>query len=149
MLTVQKIRDNFSYTTTSETYHDTVVFEGHGELCDVYFVSNNKEIKQKQVDIFNLFKNNFKSYLNRIEEFIDNNLRSSEIRKVEEIKQATLLFDVIQIPYEKDKYDFVLVCGKTYKHFMFFKKEIGLRVEFKNSHIQSIQRKKDTTIDND
>jgi hypothetical protein len=42
----------------------------------------------------------------------------------------------------------VLVCGKSYKNFIFFNKNIDIRVEFKDGKIKSIQRKKNTLEEN-
>jgi hypothetical protein len=43
----------------------------------------------------------------------------------------------------------MLKHGKTYKKFFFLTKNIDIRIEFKNEPIKSIQRKKDTTEDNE
>jgi len=152
MITIEQIKTEFSYINallgSSEFYHDTVIFEGHGEFCDIYIKCSKKEITQEQVDIYNTFKLNYKSFLDEIERFVSFNLEPNEKSKYEEIRNATLTFDVIEIPIQNDKYDLVLVCGKTYKYFTFFKKNINLRVEFNNDKINSIRRKKDTTQDN-
>ena len=41
MLTIEKIKKHFSYikalTGNSEVYHDSLIFEGFGEMCDLYF----------------------------------------------------------------------------------------------------------------
>jgi hypothetical protein len=65
------------------------------------------------------------------------------------IRQTKLTLDIIEIPYDNLKYDLVLVCSKTYKKFLFLTRNIDIRVEFKNGRIKSIQRKKDTTEDNE
>lgn len=152
MLTIDKIKKDFSYikawTENSEVFHDSPIFEGYGDLCDLYFKSKDKEIKQEQVDKYNEFKQNFKSYLPEIEKYILSTLKSSESNLKEEIRQAGLMLDVIEIPYDNFKYDMVLVCGKTYKKFFFLTRNIDIRVEFKSGRIKSIQRKKDTTEDN-
>jgi hypothetical protein len=71
MLTIDKIKRDFSYvkawTGNSEVYHDSPIFQGYGNLCDLYFKSKDKQIKQEQVDKYNEFKENFKSYLPDIE----------------------------------------------------------------------------------
>ena len=153
MLTIDKIKTDFSHTTAwtgnSETYHDSPIFEGYGNFCDLYFRSKDKQIKQVQVDKYNEFRENFKNYLPEIESYILNSLRSSEINIKDIIKQANLTLDIIEIPFDNSKYDLVLVCGKTYKKFFFLTKNIDIRVEFKNGLIKSIQRKKDTTADNE
>lgn len=152
MLTIEKIKKDFSYikawTGNSETYHDSAIFEGYGNLCDLYFKSKDKQIKQEQVDKYNEFKENFKSYLPDIEKYIFSSLKNSEVNIENTIRQTRLTLDVIEIPFDNFKYDLVLVCGKTYKKFFFLTRNIDIRVEFKNGRIISIQRKKDTTEDN-
>lgn len=153
MLTIDKIKRDFSYvkawTGNSEVYHDSPIFQGYGNLCDLYFKSKDKQLKQEQVDKYNEFKENFKSYLPDIEKYILSSLKNSEMSLENAIRQTKLTLDIIEIPYDNLKYDLVLVCGKTYKKFFFLTKNIDIRVEFKNGRIKSIQRKKDTTEDNE
>lgn len=153
MLTIDKIKRDFSYikawTGNSETYHDSPIFEGYGNLCDLYFKSKDKQIKQEQVDKYNEFRENFKSHLPDIEKYILSSLKNSEVNLEYTIRQSKLTLDIIEIPFDNFKYDLVLVCGKTYKKFFFLTRNIDIRVEFKNARIKSIQRKKDTTEDNE
>lgn len=153
MLTIEKIKSDFSYikalTGTSEVYHDSPIFHGYGNLCDLYLKSKDKQIKQEQVDKYIEFRENFKNYLPEIERNILNSLKHSEINLKDEIRKTALTLDTIEIPYDNFKYDLVLVCGKTYNKFFLFKRNIDIRVEFKNGRIKSIQRKKDTTNDNE
>jgi len=153
MLTIDKIKRDFSYikawTGNSEVYHDSPVFQGYGNLCDLYFKSKDKQIKQEQVDKYNEFKENFKSYLPEIEKYILSSLKNSEMNLENTIRQTKLTLDIIEIPFDNFKYDLVLVCGKTFKKFFFLTRNIDIRVEFKNGRIKSIQRKKDTTEDNE
>lgn len=152
MLTIEKIKKDFSHinawTGNSEVYHDSPIFQGYGNFCDLYFKSRDKQIKQEQVDKYNDFKENFKSYLPDIEKYILSSLKNSEVNIENTIRQTKLTLDVIEIPFDNFKYDLVLVCGKTYKKFFFLTRNIDIRVEFKNGRIKSIQRKKDTTEDN-
>ena len=153
MLTIEKIKTEFSHITAltgnSETYHDSPIFEGYGNFCDLYFKSKNQQIKQEQVDKYNEFKSNFKNFLPDIEKYILRSLKNSEINLENTIRQSKLNIDIIEIPFENFKYDLVLVCGKTYKKFFFLTRSIYIRVEFKNGQIKSIKRKKDTTEDNE
>lgn len=153
MLTIEKVKNNFSYikawTGNSETYHDSPVFDGYGNLCDLYFKAQDKNIKQEQVDKYNEFRKDFKNYLPEIERYILNSLRNSELDLKDIIEQTKLTLDIIEVPFDNFKYDLVLVCGKTFKKFFFLTKNIDIRVEFKNGRIKSIQRKKDTTEDNE
>lgn len=152
MVTIEKIKTEFSHiiawTENSEVYHSTVVFEDHGAFCDLYFKSNDKNVKQEQVDAYNKFEATYRNYIGEIELFIKTNLNSYETNNLEKITNLILTFDVIELPYDNFKYDLVLVCGKVYKQFFFFKKTIDIRVEFKNGRIRTIQRKKDTTKEN-
>ena len=153
MLTIDKIKKDFSYikawTGNSEVYHDFQIFEGYGEMCDLYFKSKVSQIKQQQVDKYNDFKENFKSYLPEIERYILSSLKNSEVNLEITIRQTKLTFDIIEIPFDTFKYDSVLVCSKTYKMFFFLTRNITIRVELKNGRIKSIQRKKNTTENND
>lgn len=153
MLTLEKIKSGFSYikarTGNSETYHDSPIFEGYGNLCDLYFNAQGKNIKQDQVDKYNEFRKDFKNYLPEIERYILNSLRSSELNLKDIIEQTELTLDIIEVPFDNFKYDLVLVCGKTFKKLFFLTRNINIRVEFKNGRIKSIQRKKDTTEDNE
>ena len=153
MLTIEKIKSNFSYIKAwagnSETYHDSVIFEGYGNLCDLYFRSNDKHIRQEQVDKYNKIREGFKNYIPEIENYLLNSLSNSEMNLKDTIKHSKLTLDIIEIPYDNFKYDLVLVCGKTYKKFFFLTRNIDIRVEFKHGEKKSIRRKKDTTEDNE
>lgn len=152
MLSIEKIVNEYTYTKAllevSESYHDVDVFEGYGAFCDVYFRSKSKKIKQEQVDIYNFFKNNYQTSIKEIEKYIQISLNDSERNKAEIIKTSNLNIDVIEVPFDNLKYDMVLICGKTYKNFFFFKKNIDVRIEFKEGKIKSIQRKKNTLEEN-
>lgn len=145
MTTIEEIKRDFSFiealTGNSECYMNSETFEGHGNLCDIYLNSYNGQLKQSQVDVFNEFKQNPKRYVSEIEQYISSTLTNLESSKVEEISNADLTFDIIEIPQDNIKYDLVLICGKTYKQFLFLKKNIDLRVEIKSGRINSIQRK--------
>lgn len=153
MLTIDKIKKDFSYIKAlignSGSYHYSLIFEGYGEMCDLYFKSKDKQIKQEQVDKYNDFKETFKSYLPDIEKYILSSLKNSEMNLENTIRQTKLTLDIIEIPFDNFLYDLVLVCGKTYKKFFFLTRNIDIRVEFKYGRIKSIQRKKVTTEDNE
>lgn len=153
MLTLEKIKKDFTYikawTGDTSIYHSDFVFEDTGEFCDLYFSSENKLIRQEQVDVFNRFQLNFKDFIPEIDKFINSNLRFYESRNSELIERTKVAFSVVSVPYDTSKYDLILVCGKTYRSFLFFKKDIDIRVEFKDGKIKTIQRKKDTLEDND
>ncbi len=153
MLTIEKIKTDFSYiqawTGNSETYHDTTIFDGYGNFCDLYFKAKDKQIKQVQVDNYNEFREHFSNYIPDIERYILSSLKNSEVNFKDIIRKTKLTLDIIEVPQDNFKYDLVLVCGKVYKRFIFITTNIDIRVEFKEGSIASIQRKKDTTLDND
>ncbi len=146
MLTIEKIKKDFSYikawTGNSETYHYSPIFEGYGNMCDLYLRAQDKHIKQEQVDKYNEFRESFKNYLPEIESYILSSLRNSEFHLKDMIKQTKLTLDIIEVPFDIFRYDLVLICGKTYKKFFFLTRNIDIRVEFKNGRIKSMQRKK-------
>lgn len=146
MLTIEKIKSEFSYVGG---YHGTDTFEGHGDFCEIYIRCKGQQLQQEQIDIYNQFKKSYKSYLQEIESYISRTLTNSEKRKSGIIQRADLMFDVIEIPLDNNKYDLVLVCGKSYKSLFFFIRSIDIRIEFKNGSIKTIQRKKDTTEPNE
>ena len=78
-----------------------------------------------------------------------NSLNNSEINLNDSISSTTLVLEILEIPYDSFKYDMVLICSKSYKKFFFIKRSINIRVEIKNEKIKSIQRKTDTSIDNE
>jgi len=145
MITIEEIKRDFTFiealTGNSECYMNSETFESHGNFCDIYFDSTNKELLQSQVDVFNKFKKDSKKYMTEIEELISKNLSNTESDKLKENSKADLIFEVIQIPQDKMKYDLVLICGKTYRQFLFIKKNISFRVEIKSGQIYSIKRK--------
>lgn len=152
MLTIDDIKTKFGYNEArfgnSAFYHIMDPFDGQGDFCDIYISSDNKEIKQEQVDRYNLFRSNYKKYLNEIESYIEGTLRWTEIRDSEQIKQIPLTFCVVEIPFEVKNFDFVLVCSKIYTKWLIFKKDIGVRIEFKNGLIHSIERKHNVIEEN-
>jgi hypothetical protein len=153
MLTTEIIRNEFSYvkawTGDAEAYHNAEVYDGYSNLCDLYFKSGNKDIKEEQIAVYNLFRTHLGAYLSEVENHLLENPGSFEKHKAEEIRNAALTLDIIEVPYDNGKYDLVFVCSKTYKNFLFFKQEINVRIELRHGKIQSIQRKKDVTEDND
>ena len=46
MLTIEKIKTDFSYIKSldgnSEVYHDSPIFEGYGNFCDLYIKAKEK-----------------------------------------------------------------------------------------------------------
>lgn len=153
MITIEKIKSDFSYIKAkfgdSEVYHSSPIFEGHGNLCDLYFKAKDEQVKQEQVDKYNQFRSKYKDYLPEIESYLLSTLKKSERKLQTQINESTLFIDVIEVPFDNFKYDLVLICGKTFKKYLFIKENIAIRVEFKDGVIKTIQRKKDVTNDNE
>jgi len=117
MLTIEKIKNDYSYieawSGNSETYHDSPIFEGYGNFCDLYLRAQNQHVKQEQVDKYNEFRESFKNYLPEIESYILSSLRNSEFHLKDIIKQKKLTLDIIEVPFDSFRYELVLICGKT------------------------------------
>lgn len=153
MLSIENIKTDFSYIKALSgghaSYHNSVIFEGYGDMCDLYFESKNEKINQGQVDSYNQLASSYKRHLKEIERYILDGLTQSETKRIDKIQNALLRMDVIDIPYDNPKYDLVLICGKSYSSFLFLRKEIAVRVEFSNGAIQSMQRKRNVMKEND
>jgi len=153
MLTLEKIVRDYSLvnpmTGNDQCYHNIEVFDGLGEFCDVFFGSKNEQVKEEQITTYNVFKAGLKKYLKEIELYIEGSLTASEQKRSARINEAALRFYVIDVPYENQKYDLILICGKNYRGFLRMRKEISVRVEIKGGSIRSIQRKRDILKDND
>jgi hypothetical protein len=134
MLSIESIQKDFSYikawTGDSEVFQNSEEFPGHGEFCDVYFQTFNKQIYKEQVERYNNFKSDYKAYIPDIEKGIEKCLTSPELAIRDKIAKSTLFFDVIFIPQGKIHYDLVLICSKTFKKNLFIKNEIAIRIEF-------------------
>lgn len=152
MLSIESIQKDFSYikawTGDSEVFQNTEEFLGHGEFCDVYFQTYNRQIYKEQVDRYNIFKSDYKEYIPDIERYIDKCLTNSELTIIDKISKSPLFFDVIFIPQGNIHYDLVLICSKSFKKNLFIKKEIAVRIEFLNGKIASIERKQNTMEEN-
>lgn len=150
MFTIEKVKKDFklsktiSFKENKGSYTETLTeqFSDFGCFCDIYIQEFENEILQNQIDTFNYFLDNFKSYLAQINAFVFSNLKSFE-RNTEN----QLVFDVIFIPQNNSKYDLVLVCGKKI-NFLLFNKQITLRIEFKDNFIKSIKRTNNSMEDN-
>jgi transcription termination factor NusB len=146
MLTQETIQKEFTYikalTGNSECFQGIESFPKHGNFCDIYFITSNKLITQTQVDHFNIFKQNYNEYSERIENKIESILNQAELSRLKEIQESILSFDVLEIPKENPEYDFMLVCKKSITRYLILRNNISFHVEFKNGEIKSIYRKK-------
>ena len=121
MLTLETFKTEFapvhSPAGVPPSYHNSVVFPGHGDMCDVYFDSIDGEVTQKQIDCYNQFLSSCKRHLEQVDRYILDNLSSSETKRVDNIRNAVLRMDVIDIKYDNPKYDFLVLYGKSYNGF--------------------------------
>lgn len=150
MLTKENVESEFSLVESIfgnlRNYHKEVEFIGHKNSCDVYFMCEVKPT-QKQIDLLNDFIENQIIKLEEIEKVILKNLNFYNSKRVDNIKNSKLFLDVISVPQNNLKYDFVVVCSKIYKTMFVFNKTISLRIEYKNGQIKTAQIKEDTTED--
>lgn len=151
-LSIELVKSEFSFirswTGNQENYHGTYFFPHQAHFCDVWFVSPKKAVVQAQIDRFNTFVTSYEQYFDSIDEFLLRNLSPLEWKSFNKINEADFEFEVIQVPFNRDKYDFVLVCSKNYK-WLLWKRSITIRVEFRNGRINSMKRTEDSTEDND
>lgn len=146
MITLENIKKEWG--SNFESYFSSEAIEGQKFLCDVYLKSKRKDLKQEQLDTLNHFINNNKNYLSEIGNYINSNLNFLEMGNYDTIKNLPVDIEILEVPYDGTKYDLVLICSKNYKVFYFIKRSVGIRVEFKNGIIQSMERKNDLTEDN-
>ena len=102
MLTLETLLREYSLvgSGSSESYHNVEVFDGFGELCDVYFGSENGNVKDEQIMVYNLFKDSYKKYANEIDLFMQSSFDRSEQKRSAKINDTVLRFDVIDVPFE-------------------------------------------------
>jgi len=70
MKTIEKIKEEYSFieamSGNESCYQNSIEFKGHGKLCDVFFICENGELLQSQVDSFSEFENKFQNFLPEI-----------------------------------------------------------------------------------
>jgi len=146
VLTLEKVKQDFTQFT--HCYFSTVVYTDNGQFFDLYINANKKDLSQDQIDVYNSLNNNIDSILLEINSYLKCTLTNSEQNKAIELNSKQLYLAVLEIQDNTKNYDAVLICGKQYSYFKIFKRDIGIRIEFKNGQIISMLRKKDTTIEN-
>ncbi|NQY30626.1 MAG: hypothetical protein HRT69_14285 [Flavobacteriaceae bacterium] len=147
ILTLEKIKRDFNLMDSfyfSEVSYD----DDDGKFFDLYLWLNKSGISDNQVEIYNRLIKNLEKYSIEINNFIESTYSNFERKKLEELNSKKLDIDVISIPDDNENFEAVLVCGKQYKLFGLFKRDIGIRIEFKNGMINSMERKSDTTKEN-
>jgi hypothetical protein len=145
ILTLEKIKQDFNLMNS---FYFSEVSYDDGKFFDLYIWLNENGISENQVKIYNSIVKNLDKYSIEINNFIKSTYSNSERKKLEELNRKKLGIDVISIPDDHENFEAVLVCGKQYKLFGLFKRDIGIRIEFKNGMINSMERKPDTTKEN-
>ncbi|WP_294669589.1 hypothetical protein [uncultured Fluviicola sp.] len=144
MLTLETLMSDYSLVgpENSKSYIKTQMFDGLGGECDVYFGSEKGKVKEEQIATYNFFKDGYKKYITEIDLYIQSSFDKSEQKRAAKINDTALRFDVIDIPFENEKYDLLLLCGKSYNGFLGLRNEISVRIEIKSGNITLIQREK-------
>ena len=146
-LTLEKIKQEFSLINSF--YFSEVHYSTDGRFFDLYFKTEESVISNKQIETYNKLIENLNQYLIKINDFIRSTYTKSELKKAEELNIIKLNIHVIEISNNNNSdLDAVLVCGKQYKHFRLFKRDIEIRIEIKNGQIMTIERKTDSTRKN-
>lgn len=146
ILTLEKVKRKF--TRHKSFYFAEVVYDKNEKFFDLYIKLNQNEIYQKQIEVYNELNKNIEKYILEVDDYLKSTLSSSERKKEPELNNKKLNIDVVEIQENSNNFDAVFVCGKQYKYFGFFKKDIGIRVEIKDGKIKSMERKTDTTKEN-
>ncbi|RCU42653.1 hypothetical protein EIZ47_07370 [Chryseobacterium lacus] len=153
MFVPQQLRRDFeknrNKTSNPEVYHKILKsdFEDYGGFCELYVEAQNGIIETEQVVILNDFMEKYQHFIPEIRQFINLNLKPFEKLIKPIIDKAAFTIDVIDIPKNHSQYDVVMICGKTYR-FLFWKKEIAIRVEFQDGRIQSMKRTDNPALEN-
>lgn len=146
ILNLGKVKQDFSLINSF--YFSEVTYDSDGRFFDLYFYTIENVILENQIAIYNKVIENLNKYLTEVNEFIKSSYTKSERKKADELNRKKLTIDVIEISNGNGNFDCVLVCGKQYKYFGLYKRDIGIRVEIKNGQIIRIERKADTTKGN-
>jgi hypothetical protein len=142
LLTLEKVQREF--VRHRSFYFAEVVYDNNGKFYDLYIKIGQKEISQSQIEKVNNLNKKMEDYINEIEKFLLSSLTKTEHKNENQIKNTKLNINVVEIQDENIEYDLILICGKQYEHFRFFKKDIGIRAEIKDGKIKSIERKSNT-----
>ena len=118
------------------------------DFLTCYLNVETKGILESQTKTYNELIENLNEYLTKISEYIKSIYTNSEKKKAAELNNTKLNIEVVQITINNKNFDAVIVCGKEYKKFGIFKKNIGIRTEIKDGQIITMERKKDTLEEN-
>ncbi len=143
MLTIKKIKEENQFVendnSTPESYLNCIEFKGHGTFCDVYFICQDGELSQSQVDNFNEFQSKYLNYLPEIKTAFTPFLSHKDQQNFNSHNFPKVSFDVIEVPFKNLEFDIVLNCSVKVLKFFIFKKNVSLEIKIKNERIISIQ----------
>lgn len=142
LLNLEQVQHDLSFVRSwagDENYHFTWPFPHQAVSCDIYFRAPKKNVDQGQLDRFNAFVKDYARYFPQFDEFVVQNLRIYERWAFSKGTADLVEFQVIDVPLDTTKCDFVLVAAKTYRRLL-LKRSIGFRAEFRNGGIISMKR---------
>ncbi|WP_291135591.1 hypothetical protein [Flavobacterium sp. UBA7663] len=121
----------------NKNFHGTFTFDKQKSFTDIFLEAKNKEISDEQLELLKSFIENFSIKHEEIGNVFKRNLSGME-NKMNEIL-SNISYDVIYIPNHNNKYNFVVIASSFHK-FLFFKKNITFRVEYRNGVISSSKK---------
>jgi len=132
----------------NSSYFSEIIYDENRRSFDLYLNVGTKGILENQIKAYNELIENLNEYLNKISEYIISTYSNSEKKKAVELNNKKLNIEVVQITENNKNFNAVIVCGKEYKIFGIFKKNIEIRTEIKDGIIVSMERKADTLKEN-
>ncbi len=149
MKELESILNDLTYVESifgnNQNFHGTLTFEKQKSFTDIFLETENKEISNEQFELLKSFIENFTTKHEEIKNVFKRNLSGME-NKMNEIL-SNISYDVIYIPNHNNKYNFVVIASSFHK-FLFFKKNITFRVEYRNGVISSSKKTNNSTEEN-
>ncbi len=149
MKELESILNDLTYVESifgnNKNFHGTFTFDNQKSFTDVFLETENKIISNEQLELLKSFIENFTTKHEEIKNVFKKNLSGME-NKLNEIL-SNISYDVIYIPNHNNKFNFVVITSSFHK-FLFFKKNITLRVEYRNGIISSSKKTKNSTEEN-
>ncbi|EAS19460.1 hypothetical protein BBFL7_00005 [Flavobacteria bacterium BBFL7] len=145
-LTTDKIKRNFMLINSS--YFSEIIYAENRRFFDLYLNVGKKGTLENQTKTYNELIENLNEYLTKISEYLKSTYTNSEKKNAAELNEKKLNIEVVQITENNKNFDTVIICGKEYKNFGIFKKNIGIRTEIKDGRILTMERKTDTLKEN-
>lgn len=132
----------------NSSYFTEIIYDENRRFFDLYLNVGTNGVLENQTKTYNELIDNLNEYLTKISEYIKSTYSNSEKKKAAELNNKKLNIEVVQITENNKNFDAVIVCGKEYKNFGIFKKNIGIRTEIKDGRIITMERKIDTLKEN-